>query len=65
MMSICTYSIPLAQPSMNAQTDSSVPTNDANENATAKGLSPEAEVIDADPDEIRVLHGPENQSFLT
>jgi hypothetical protein len=61
MMSICTYSIPLAQPSMNAQTDSSVPTNDANENATAKGLSPEAEVIDADPDEIRVLHGPENQ----
>ena len=51
----------LAQPSMNATADSSVPTNDANEYATAEGaIPPEAEVSDADPDEIRVLHDPEN-----
>jgi hypothetical protein len=42
-------------------TDSSVPTNDDNENAAAKGvIPPEAEVDDADPEEIRVLHDPEN-----
>ena len=55
-------SLPPAQPSMNVQTDSSMPTNDANENAAAAegGIPPEAEVTDADPDEIRVLHDPEN-----
>ena len=53
--------IPPSQPSMNAQTDSSMPTNDANENAAAEGaIPPEAEVNDADPNEIRVLHDPEN-----
>jgi hypothetical protein len=37
--------IPSAQPSLNAQTDSSMPTNAANENAAAKGaIPPEAEV---------------------
>jgi len=49
---------------MNAQTDSSMPTNDANENvvaAAAEGaIPPDAEVTDADPNEIRVLHDPEN-----
>jgi len=54
-------SIPPVQPSMNATADSSVPTNDANENAAAEGaIPPEAKVTDADPDEIRVLHDPEN-----
>ena len=56
-------SIAPAQPSMNAQTDSpsSMPTNDANENAAAEGaIPPEVEVNDADPNEIRVLHDPEN-----
>jgi len=53
--------IPPSQPSMNAQTDSSMPTNDANENDAAKGaVTPEAEVTNADPNEIRVLHDPEN-----
>jgi len=47
--------IPPAQPSLNAQTDSSMPTNAANQIVPA-----EAEVTDADPDEIRVLHDPEN-----
>lgn len=51
--------IPPAQPSLNAQTDSSMPTNVANENVVAKNFT-EAEVTDADPDEIRVLHDPEN-----
>ena len=38
--------IPPSQPSMNAQTDSSMPTNDANENDAAKGaVTPEAEVL--------------------
>ena len=49
---------------MNAQTDSSMTTNDANENvvaAAAEGaIPPDAEVTDADPNEIRVLHDPEN-----
>jgi len=55
-------SIPPAQPSMNTQTDSSMPTNDANENAAAAegAIPPDAEVTDADPNEIRVLHDPEN-----
>jgi hypothetical protein len=53
--------IPPTQPSMNAQTDSSMPTNDETENATAEGaIPPEAEVDDVDPEEIRVLHDPEN-----
>jgi hypothetical protein len=40
-------------------TDSSVPTNDDNENAAAEGvIPPEAEVDDADPEEVRVLHDP-------
>ena len=53
--------VPPAQPSVNAQTDSSVPTNDANENVAAEGaISPEAQITDADPEEIRVLHDPEN-----
>jgi len=53
--------VPPAQPSVNAQTDSSVPTNDANENAAAEGaIPPEAQVTNADPEEIRVLHDPEN-----
>jgi hypothetical protein len=53
--------IPSAQPSLNVQTDSSMPTNAANENVAAKGaIPPEAEVTDADPNEIRVLHDPEN-----
>jgi len=47
--------IPPAQPSLNAQTDSSMPTNAANQIVPA-----EAEVTNADPDEIRVLHDPEN-----
>ena len=49
--------IPLAQPTFNAQ-----PTNDdPNECASGEGaIPPEAEVIDADPEEIRVLHDPEN-----
>jgi hypothetical protein len=53
--------IPPAQPSFNAQTDSSMPTNATNENVAAEGaIPPEAEVTDADPNEIRVLHDPEN-----
>jgi hypothetical protein len=37
--------IPSAQPSLNAQTDSSMPTNAANENTAAKGaIPPEVEV---------------------
>lgn len=55
--------IPPAQPSLNAQTYSYVPTNDTNENVADEGaipISPEAEVTDADPEEIRVLHDPEN-----
>ena len=61
-------SIALAQPSMNVQTDSpsSMPTNDANENAAAEGaIPPEAEVNDADPNEIRVHHDPENHAVKT
>ena len=38
----------------------SVPTNDDHECAAAEGVPPEAEVTDADPDEIRVLHDPDN-----
>jgi hypothetical protein len=50
-----------AQPSLNTQSDPSMPTNATNENVTAEGAIPsEAEVNDADPDEIRVLHDPEN-----
>jgi hypothetical protein len=38
-----------------------MPTNATNENVTAEGAIPsKAEVNDADPDEIRVLHDPEN-----
>ena len=49
--------IPPEQPTMNAQ-----PTNDdPNECASGEGeIPPEAEVNDADPEEIRVLHDPEN-----
>jgi hypothetical protein len=48
--------IPPAQPSV-----SSVPSNDASENTAAEGaIPPEAEVTDADPEEIRVLHDPDN-----
>ena len=54
-------SIAPAQPSMNATADSSVPTNDANEYVAAEGaIPPKAEITDVDPDEIRVLHDPEN-----
>jgi hypothetical protein len=50
-----------AQPSLNAQSDPSMPTNAANENITTEGAIPsKAEVNDVDPDEIRVLHDPEN-----
>ena len=48
---------------MNAQTGSpsSMPTDDTNENAATEGaIPPEAEVNDADPNEIRVLHDLEN-----
>ena len=38
----------------------SVPTNDDHECAAAEGVPPEAEVTDADPNEIRVLHDPDN-----
>jgi hypothetical protein len=54
-------SIAPAQPSMNATVESSLPTNDANEYAVAEGaIPPEAKITDADPDEIRVIHDPEN-----
>jgi hypothetical protein len=56
-------SIAPSQPSLNANADSSLPSNDANEYVAADpegAIPPEAEVTDADPDEIRVLHDPEN-----
>ena len=52
MMSICTFQFHLKKPS--------VPTNDDHECAAAEGVPPKAEVTDADPDEIRVLHDPDN-----
>jgi hypothetical protein len=57
--------IPPTQPSVNAQNDSSVPANDENDNAAAAegAIPPEAEVDDADPEEIRVLHDPENPTI--
>lgn len=52
--------IPPAQPSLNAQTDSPMPTNYATNENVAAEIVTEVEVTDVDPDEISVLHDPEN-----